>query len=212
MYVSQPETVFGQICRLFKTTLATATLTPVPELQCVRVEVPHLTRGWRAGQHIRLRTVSLRRMFITDLFEAHPLTIASVAESPSGEGLVLYVKVAGDWTRRLYEASKQQQAETGEMGASMRMIIEGPYGERLRWHLTARPLTHVAIFVSFAGGPGHDVLSSFTGAFIVAGGSGITFGLSAVEEMIREAERNRAVIDLIRLVWVVQDPCKSFLS
>lgn len=60
------------------------------------------------------------------------------------------------------------------------------------------------------GGPGHDVLSSFSSAFIVAGGSGITFGLSAVDEIIREAERYHAKTKIIHLIWVVQDPSSLF--
>lgn len=68
-------------------------------------------------------------MFVTDLFEAHPMTIASVAESKSGEGLVLYIKVAGDWTRRLYKASELKDSEVAQPRATMRVILEGPYGK-----------------------------------------------------------------------------------
>lgn len=58
------------------------------------------------------------------------------------------------------------------------------------------------------GGPGHDVLSSFTSAFMVLGGSGITFGLSTIDELIREAENSVGKTRLIELVWVIQDPSK----
>ncbi|KAG8987245.1 hypothetical protein FRB90_003515 [Tulasnella sp. 427] len=130
-----------------------------------------------------------------DAFEAHPFTIATVSESDSGEGLVLYAKNTGDWTNRLYEAAKGPQRELGntsaekglqtvsEQNVKMRMIIEGPYG-----------------------GPGHDVFSSFSSALIVAGGSGITFGLPSVDEILREAEAGLANTRLVHLVWIVQDP------
>ncbi|KIO24635.1 hypothetical protein M407DRAFT_212299 [Tulasnella calospora MUT 4182] len=183
--------IFDQICRLFKTSFTYATITAVPELGCTRVEVPHLTRGWRAGQHVRLRTVSTV-MGAFDALEAHPMTIATVSESSGREGVVLYVKKAGDWSNRLYEAAKGPEKgeisekgieSEGEKSTKMRMIIEGPYG-----------------------GPGHDVLSSFSSAFIVAGGSGITFGLSSVDEIIREAEKGLAKTKLIEFIWVIQDP------
>ncbi|KAG8988981.1 hypothetical protein FRB90_002460 [Tulasnella sp. 427] len=186
--------IFDQICRVFKTSFAYATITAVPELGCTRVEVPHLTRGWRAGQHVRLRTVSTA-MGIFDSLEAHPMTIATVSESAGREGLVLYVKKAGDWSTRLYDTAKgpekplEGQASekgiesTAEKSTKMRMVIEGPYG-----------------------GPGHDVLSSFSSAFIVTGGSGITFGLSSVDEIIREAEKGLAKTRLIEFIWVIQDP------
>ncbi|KAG8950754.1 hypothetical protein FRC04_007173 [Tulasnella sp. 424] len=186
--------IFDQICRVFKTSFTYATITAVPELGCTRVEVPHLTRGWRAGQHVRLRTVSTV-MGPFDAFEAHPMTIATVSESAGREGLVFYVKKAGDWSNRLYEAAKGPEkvlegeaSEKGieniaEQSAKMRMVIEGPYG-----------------------GPGHDVLSSFSSAFIVAGGSGITFGLSSVDEIIREAEKGLAKTRMIEFIWVIQDP------
>lgn len=72
-----------------------------------------------------------------DALEAHPMTIATVSESAGREGLVLYVKKAGDWSNRLYEAAKRPKKgeisekgieSEGEKSTKMRMIIEGPYG------------------------------------------------------------------------------------
>ncbi|KAG9003881.1 hypothetical protein FRB94_002798 [Tulasnella sp. JGI-2019a] len=178
------------VCRLFKTTFVIAKITAVPELKCTRIEVPQLTRGWRAGQHVRLRAVSTQ-MGIVNLFESHPFTISSVSENSRGEGLVLYAKACGDWTNKLYEVAKSLESsaentdggDTGEQGARMRMVMEGPYG-----------------------GPGHDVMSTFSSAFLVVGGSGITWGLSMIDEIIRDAELQRANVKLAHLVWVVQDP------
>ncbi|KAG8880523.1 hypothetical protein FRB97_000352 [Tulasnella sp. 331] len=180
------------ICRIFKTTFVTANITAIPELKCTRIEVPQLARGWRAGQHVRLRTVSTQMGF-ANLFEAHPFTISSVSENPRGEGLILYAKACGDWTDRLYDIAKSSGSTAGaekvvgvghvEQSTLMRMVMEGPYG-----------------------GPGHDVISTFSSAFLLVGGSGITWGLSIVEEIIRDAELQRANTRLIHLVWVVQDP------
>jgi len=54
-------------------------------------------------------------------------------------------------------------------------------------------------------------MSSFTSALIVVGGSGITFALSCIEDLIMKAEEGASRTRVIQLVWVVQDPCESLL-
>ena len=142
--------------------------------------------------------------------ESHPFTISTVSESASGEGVTLYAKKCGDWTTKLYDVTSGNQPEISateggmspETSTMMRMVVEGPYGKSS--HSLNIPMPDLR-----KGGPGHDVFSSFSGAVVVVGGSGITFGLSAVDEIIREAELFRAKTRLIHLVWIVQDPCKS---
>jgi len=68
-------------------------------------------------------------------------------------------------------------------GATMKMIVEGPYG-----------------------GPCLTMYASFTSAFVIVGGSGITYGLSVVEELIRDIENLQARTRMIQFLWVVQDP------
>ncbi|KAG8895462.1 hypothetical protein FRB99_000574 [Tulasnella sp. 403] len=177
--------VLDHVCRFFKTHLTTATLTLVPDLGCTRVEISHLTSGWRAGQHVRLWAVS-SQMGIWSLIEPHPFTIATVSKGGGREGLVLYVKQAGDWTEKLYDIAKtgaESQGENAGKGVEMRVVLEGPYG-----------------------GPGHDVFSTFSAAFIVVGGSGVTFGLSTVDEILRESERGYAKTRFVHVVWIVQSP------
>lgn len=142
--------------------------------------------------------------------ESHPFTISTVSESPSGEGVTLYAKKCGDWTAKLYDVTSGSQPELSateggmnpETSTMMRMVVEGPYGK------FSHPL-NILNPDPLKGGPGHDVFSSFSGAVVVVGGSGITFGLSAVDEIIREAELFRAKTRLIHLIWIVQDPCES---
>ncbi|KAG8908964.1 hypothetical protein FRB99_000067 [Tulasnella sp. 403] len=202
------------ICRILKSTYTTVNLEVIPELRTTRIEIPHLTRGWRAGQHVRLRALSTKMGF-GSIAEVHPFTIASVSMKSGGQGVVLYVKCAGDWTKRLYDAARSFQIEKGAgfseksdagnfhylspsksygtalsgmgSGATMKMIVEGPYG-----------------------GPGHLIASSFTSAFVVAGGSGVTFALSAVDELVRDIGNAQARTRLLHLVWIVQDPGSIF--
>ncbi|KAG8899539.1 hypothetical protein FRC00_001320 [Tulasnella sp. 408] len=231
------------ICRLFKSHYTTVTLTALPDFSGTRIEVPRLTRGWKAGQHVRLRAFTFK-LGKWAFAEAHPFTIASVSETRNGQGLVLYVKSAGDWTRKLYDTaadpgksglekggagttflnmnsslasletlgrSEEEGSEEGKVppplehyltgekapatasartlvgfgfGTTMKMIVEGPYG-----------------------GPcGHMMRSSFTSSLVVVGGSGVTYGLSVVEELIRDVEKLQSRTRLIALYWVVTDP------
>ncbi|KIO19016.1 hypothetical protein M407DRAFT_153146 [Tulasnella calospora MUT 4182] len=224
------------ICRLFKSHFTTVTLTALPDFGATRIEVPRLTRGWKAGQHVRLRAFTFK-LGLFAFAEAHPFTIASVSETRNGQGVILYVKSAGDWTKKLYDAASEpgkgglengngtflnfnaslasletlgrEEAAEGKgpalddekglpaaattstrtlvgfgSGTTMKMVVEGPYG-----------------------GPcGHMMRSSFTSSFVVAGGSGITYGLSVVEELIRDVEKLQSRTRLIGLYWIVTDP------
>lgn len=174
-----------QIMRLFKSRVATANLTPVPALKCTQLSVPELTRGWRAGQHVRVRVLN-SRMGALGWAETHPFTIASIsAPEGGGDGLTLLCKRAGDWTESLYSLSQRQSADNGDgfgMGSRVKVVIEGPYG-----------------------GPGSAIPSSFSSALVVAGGSGITFGTSSVEELIMAAENGTTRTKYVELVWVVQE-------
>lgn len=157
-----------RVLRLVQTRIVTAQLRPIPELGMTRIEVPSVNAGWRAGQHVRVRVLS-SGMGVFGWMESHPFTIASVSKvrsSPhmqcrfkvlivssfasclqhsSGEGLVLMVKKAGDWTAKLFDVA--QRTEYREVGGPMRNIkvmLNGPYGasawERIR-HCAASWLT-----------------------------------------------------------------------
>ena len=98
--------------------------------------------------------------------EAHPFTTASVGRCPSGEGLALMVKNTDGWTNKLYElAQKAGYTEANGLGSKVQVIVrvEGPYS-----------------------GPGHAIFTSFAGAMVVAGDSGITFALAAVQDPMKK--------------------------
>ncbi|CDO76408.1 hypothetical protein BN946_scf184937.g22 [Trametes cinnabarina] len=152
-------------------------------MRLIKSRIPAINSGWRAGQHVRLRVLSLG-MGWRGWSEAHPFTIASVCRSPSGEGLVLMCKKAGDWTNRLYElAQRADYGEANGIGSNVQVVVEGPYG-----------------------GPGHAIFGSFSGALFVAGGSGITFALGAVQDLIKKDLEYKSRVRAIELVWSVQDP------
>ncbi|ESK85768.1 putative iron reductase [Moniliophthora roreri MCA 2997] len=159
----------------------TAIIRPLPEFGVTHIEIPKLNAGWRAGQHVRLRVVT-SGMGALGWTEIHPFTIASVPDGP--EGVVLMCKKAGDWTERLYDFAKSGgQRGRGEFeGREVKVWIEGPYG-----------------------GPGPIIFSSFSAAVFIAGGSGITFALSSVQDLVRKDLEATSRVKIIELVWVVQD-------
>ena len=117
--------------------------------------------------------------------EAHPFTIAN--DSGSEEGMVLICKKAGDWTGKLYGmALESGYGEVGRgTGNDVKIMVEGPYG-----------------------GPGLTVYASFSAALFICGGSGITFALSAIQELVKAdvGAPGSSRVKHIELVWSVRDP------
>ena len=79
---------FDHLLRLIKTRVGTDYVQPLPEHSAVRLEIPKLSRGWRAGQHVRLRVLS-SELGLTGWTESHPFTIATTSMSEGLSDLVL---------------------------------------------------------------------------------------------------------------------------
>ncbi|KAK8846510.1 hypothetical protein IAR55_005596 [Kwoniella newhampshirensis] len=164
------------MCSIFKTRLATARIVALPGADTTLITIPELRSGWRPGQHVRIRVPAFG---LVRGFESHPFTIAS---APNGEGLVLMCKKAGDWTTRLnHHAAAGSITETGEKGRHITIILEGPYG-----------------------GLGNTMISSYSGAMLVAGGSGITSALGHATGLIARAPTGAVRTRTIDLVWLVR--------
>ncbi|KAK7690507.1 hypothetical protein QCA50_005605 [Cerrena zonata] len=184
-YVVIAASAYGldRVLRLVKTRYAHAYLTPLPSLGMTKIEIPALNAGWRAGQHVRIRVLSTGMGWF-GWSEVHPFTIASVCKNPNDEGLVLMCKKAGGWTDKLFNLAKKiSHGEAGGHVSAVNVLVEGPYG-----------------------GPGHTLFSSFSGALFVAGGSGITFALGAVQDLVNKDLSGETRLKAIELVWVIQDP------
>ncbi|KAJ7100632.1 hypothetical protein B0H15DRAFT_456421 [Mycena belliarum] len=179
IYISIALYGFDKLMRLTKTRISTATIRPIPELGLTRVELPYLNKGWRAGQHVRIQVLS-SGMGLAGWAEVHPFTIAS--ESSGQEGIVLMCKKTGTWTQNLFATATANQSERG-IGRDVKLIVEGPYG-----------------------GPGFVMFNSFSAAIFIAGGSGITFALGAIQELVRQDLRGESRVRVIELIWIIQDP------
>ncbi|KAH7926310.1 hypothetical protein BV22DRAFT_365979 [Leucogyrophana mollusca] len=124
---------------------------------------------WAPGQHFLINIPSVSR------FTSHPFTCASVCdeESPSDAGrmIVMILRAKGGWTEDLWNAVTRltTQQSTGNFssvgknnlpkrGVLLRAFVDGPFGSsiRARW-------------------------GNYSTVLIIAGGSGVSFGLSVLE-------------------------------
>ena len=114
--------------RILKSRITTAVLLPIPQLDSTRIEIPNYNGGWRAGQYVRLRVLSMGMGWF-GWAEVHPFTIASVSRGQ--EGIVLMCKRTGTWTKSLFEVAKLGGYVDGEIGRKVKVVVEGPYGQCL---------------------------------------------------------------------------------
>ena len=133
------------------------------------------------------------------MFESHPLTITTSTAPPGrGQGIILFAKVAGDWTRKInaiatagertigQEVADQAQSEASsdhDRCLQVQVLLDGPYG-----------------------GLKLD-LAEYQTVLIFAGGSGVTFALGCIEEAMRRSHDSGAERRLrhLQLVWAVKD-------
>jgi len=123
----------------------------------------------------------------------HPFTISSLPASRTdteAEGLVLMAKKTTNpsgWTNKLFDLAKLGSYRGSEKGAgagqTVRVVIEGPYG-----------------------GPGNIMFASYSAAVLVCGGSGISYGLSVLKDLLNKDQTGKSRVKVIELVWIVQDP------
>lgn len=62
----------------------------------------------------------------------------------------------------------------------------------------------------FIGGIGDTTVSNYSGAMFVVGGSGVTFALSAAQDLVLAGDGSRTKV--IEIIWSVVDPGLSFLQ
>lgn len=151
----------------------------LPQMDMAYIEIQTLRSGWRAGQHVRLRVFSMG-MGLLGWTESHPFTIASASEGT--DGLVLLCRRAGNWTGKLVDLAKKLDGEFEGNQGEVRIWVEGPFG-----------------------GPSRMVFAGYSAVVLTVGGSGITFGLSIMEELLSMDRRHQSRVKYIELVWVVPE-------
>lgn len=168
--------------------------------------------SWAPGQHFLINIPSISR------FTSHPFTAAAVCDEQNGDSgreLVFLIRAKQGWTKELWDnvvklMARHQSHPLGERptkgtempprGVLMRMYIDGPFGSsvRARW-------------------------GSHSTVLIVAGGSGVSFGLSILEfiSMCLSGRDGKHLggrpggwgkksfsTNRVRFVWLVREFCK----
>ena len=162
-----------------------AELTPLSH-QTTRITIHNPPIGWTAGQHVFLSCHSIVPL------QSHPFTIASI---PSDKKMEFLVRAARGGTKRLFHYAEKNQGglpthETeGQMPTSRARVvaIEGPYGRM-------RPLPQ------------------FDSVVFLAGGSGATFTVPLMRDLVhRWLQTDAAIVTRrIRFVWVVKSRAQIF--
>ncbi|KAG2134412.1 uncharacterized protein EDB93DRAFT_846139 [Suillus bovinus] len=125
--------------------------------------------SWAPGQHFLIKIPSVSR------FTTHPFTCASVCdyESPTDEGrlMVMLIRARNGWTQDLWDLVSRMTTEQSpgdipmcaaenlpKHGVLLRTYVDGPFGSsiRARW-------------------------GNYSTVLIIAGGSGVSFGLSVLQ-------------------------------
>ncbi|KAJ8579435.1 hypothetical protein M405DRAFT_835804 [Rhizopogon salebrosus TDB-379] len=148
--------------------------------------------GWLVGQHVRLRV-----FFSNRAFKSHPLIIPCAPPSHSclsSPGFILAARTNGDWTWALDTYTRKEQERLQVNGKS-----EG---------------------VSFVSVKSSVYLGRYESALLVAGGSGITFTLGLLDDIVgrciklgrSQGERTRK----IELAWCIRSfdkiSCKDVIE
>lgn len=160
-----------------------------------QVRVHDCDEGWVAGQHICLRV-----FFSGRVLESHPLSILSAPPAYSclsNPGLLLGARVNGDWTRALNTFVREKQEGLIATGGSwkdkdgdrdvsvpVQVMIDGPYG-----------------------GSSVD-LGQYETVLLVSGGSGITFTLGLLDDIVGRCVKLRRHggerTQRIEFVWCIR--------
>lgn len=160
------------ILRSCKMRLRPATITALDD-EMTLIAIQGIDNGWRAGQHVWLRILQGNRSY-----ESHPFTIANAPSSPSGSGLLLYARAAGDFTRSLNVDTRLQPNSSMKVD----VVVDGPYGGMMMTDL-----------------------ADYKNVLLVAGGAGASFVMSLWEDLVVQSMQRKACTEVVDLVWAVKD-------
>ncbi|RAL15794.1 ferric reductase family protein [Aspergillus homomorphus CBS 101889] len=156
----------------------------------LRLDFHHNHDPWQIGQHFFLCFPQL------SVFQAHPLTPCSVPDTlPTGQPHTYIIRARKGLTRELAQTARTQPppqpgaSETTTMtsaGPTTPVILCGPYGQSI---------TETRDGVS---------TTSNSNLLCIAGGTGITFVLPPILQLISQPASPTSSDHLIELVWIIR--------
>ncbi|OWZ69638.1 hypothetical protein AYX14_04971 [Cryptococcus neoformans] len=199
---------YDLIVRMLRYRIKDATLVPVDKTLTM-IHIPDCDAGWLPTQHVLLRVLSG-----SGIFESHPFTITnapSTAFSASPRGIILYAKVAGDWTRKLHALARDVKSlEVGddleEKESFLANKAQSERGGNVDEEGIDHPGKRVQVMIDGPYGGLSMDLGQYESVLLVGGGSGITFILGSIEEALRVREKGRGPAK-VDVAWVVKDLC-----
>ncbi|KAK8854583.1 hypothetical protein IAR55_003322 [Kwoniella newhampshirensis] len=163
---------------------STASLTLLtPSTLLVRFTQPSPHLKWSAGQHFYIVMPGISRL----PWESHPFTASTIAKHPergaeAGE-LAFIVRVRDGFTKRMKDQVENARKEKGlgldeKFEVDVKAAVDGPYGVKAN-------------------------LRGYDGILIFAGGSGVSFALAHLLEVLREIRERKSRVKFISIVWMV---------
>lgn len=147
---------------------------------------------WKAGQHFYVLLPTLSKL----PFETHPFTAANI---PGDSEASFIIRVRDGMTGRMKAMIDGAGTEVVEVTGR----LEGPYG-------SAKSLKGAKGVIIFAGKSSYNTTSSRPGTHRV-GGSGISFAVSNLLQIIADAKKGRSACHHVRIVWMVKSKSKFWV-
>ena len=170
-------------------------------------------RAWAPGQHFLLTIPSLNKL------TSHPFTVGSVCDqqssNPAGRLLVFFIRAKAGWTKMLWDTivalsvrgkfhcdgeEPPQGTYLPNRGVLLRTLVEGPLGSvaRTDW-------------------------IEYSSVLLVAGGSGVSFGLSVLvylclcmsgrdSRYLGGSSKPFSRVSRVRFVWLAREFCAQIES
>lgn len=155
---------------------AKATLEPL-EGPAVKLRLSNVNlKNWTPGAHVRLMFPKF------GFWHTHPARILSSPSSHNGD-LVFIFRARGWLTQMLFEraeASSLKKRSDGGSSPTYTALFGGPYSSS------------------------HSDFAAFQTLILIAGGSGITFTLSALLDLAHRANQQKLPLQAINFVWVIR--------
>ncbi|KAG8760253.1 hypothetical protein FRC14_003551, partial [Serendipita sp. 396] len=152
-----------------------ATITAISQ-DSIQLVLPNRQIKWNAGQHVFLILPTVSNI----PFEAHPFTIANIPErdqrgNKSSETDLVFYIRAMDGFTR-----KLYEYAQAHNGGTVPALVDGPYG--------VPPPIH-----------------SFTTVILIAGGSGVSFTVPLLLDIVSAARRQKTPVKRVVFVWSVKN-------
>lgn len=152
---------------------------------------------------------------IANSAEFAPLVKYHLNEQPDAEGMVLYSKACGRWTKDLYTTAlgnknsnnKSSDDNANPFGDENR-IKDDQYEDEKKSPELANYIAGGAKIKLLVDGPYGITFSSYTdfeSVLLVAGGSGVTFILNALEEIVSQSIQSKSSTKRIKLIFTIRE-------